>query len=248
MSRTEVSIPMPEGSARAFVFTPDQGEGPWPTAVIFMDAPAIRPSLFEMGERLASHGYYVLLPDMFWRLGPYEPIDLQAVFRDEAVRREVFGKMTGSTNPQKAVADMAVWFDWLEKQPKAKADKIGVTGYCMGGGLALRAAGNFPDRVVAAGAFHPGNVATDAPDSPHLLAPKTKAKVLVGGADQDAGFDEAQKDRLDKAFRDAGVEAEVGIWAGAKHGYVPTDMPVYNKDAAERHWRELIALFDSKLK
>jgi len=248
MSRTEVSIPMPEGAARAYVFTPDQGEGPWPAAVMFMDAPAIRPALFKMGERLASHGYYVLLPDMFWRLGPYEPIDLAAVFADEAVRREVFGRMTGSTNPQKAVADMAEFFAWLDRQPQAKADKIGVTGYCMGGGLALRAAGNFPDRVVAAGAFHGGNLATDAPDSPHLLAPKIKAKVLVAGGDQDATFDDAQSERLAKAMNDAGVDAEVTIYRGALHGYAPTDMPVHNPEAAERHWRELIALFDSKLK
>jgi carboxymethylenebutenolidase len=248
MSRTEVSIPMPEGKARAYVFTPDQGDGPWPAAVIFMDAPAIRPSLFDMGERLASHGYYVLLPDMFWRLGPYEPIDLKAALRDDASRRETFGRLTSSTSPDRAVADMGVFFGWLGEQPKAKADKIGVTGYCMGGGMAIRAAGNYPERVVAAGAFHPGNLATDAPDSPHLLAPRTKAKVLVGGADEDAGFDDAQKDRLATAFKDAGVDAEVIIYRGARHGYVPKDMPVYHEEAAEWHWREIVALFDATLK
>lgn len=248
MSRTDVSIPMPDGNARAFVFKPDQGQGPWPTAVIFMDAPAIRPALFQMGERLASHGYYVLLPDMFWRLGPYEPIDLKAALKDEESRRTIFGRMTGSTSPEKAVADMGVFFAWLDAQPEAKSDRIGVTGYCFGGGLALRAAGNFPDRVAAAAAFHPGNLATDAPESPHLLAPRIKAKVLVGGADRDATFDEAQKNRLAEAFKTSGVDAQVSIWPGALHGWVPTDTPVHNPEAADRHWRELVAFFDGVLK
>ena len=125
---------------------------------------------------------------------------------------------------------------------------MGVTGYCMGGGIALRAAGTFPDRIAVAASFHGGNQATDAEDSPHLLAPKMKAKVLVAGADEDRSFDEAQCERLDAALKSAGLDAEVSIWKGARHGWVPTDMPVYNKGAAERHWRELVALFDDVLK
>ena len=88
MSRTEVAIPTSEGPARAYVFTPDKGEGPWPAVLFFMDAPAIRPALFQMSQRLADNGYYVLLPDMFWRAGPYEPINMREAFRDEATRRE----------------------------------------------------------------------------------------------------------------------------------------------------------------
>ena len=103
--------------------------------------------------------------------------------------------------------------------------------------MALRAAGEFPDRVVAAGAFHAGRVATDAPDSPHLLAPKMKAKVYVGGADEDASFPPEQADKLRDALTAAGVENTVEIYAGAKHGYAPPDMPVYDEAAAERHWQ-----------
>ena len=200
-----------------------------------------------MSQRLADHGYYVLLPDMFWRIGPYEPINMAEAFRSEESRRTVFGKMMGSTDPQKSVSDTQGFLDFLDKQPQVKGKKIGVTGYCMGGAIALRAAAAFPDRVVAAGAFHGGNLATDAPDSPHLLAPKIKAKVLVAGGDEDRGFDDAQKDRLDAAMKAAGVDAEVTIYRGAKHGYAPPDMPVYDRDASERHWRELFALFDGAL-
>ena len=118
----------------------------------------------------------------------------------------------------------------------------------MGGGIALRAAGTFPDRIAAAASFHGGNQATDAEDSPHLLAPKMTARILVAGADEDRSFDAAQCARLDRAMKEAGVAAEVSIWPGAKHGWVPTDMPVHNPEAAERHWLELVKLFDVTLK
>ena len=103
-------------------------------------------------------------------------------------------------------------------------------------------------RVIASAGFHGGRLATDAPDSPHLLAPKIKAKVYVGGADEDAGFPPEQADRLRDALTAAGVENTVEIYAGAKHGYAPPDMPVYNEAAAERHWREMLKLFGETLK
>jgi carboxymethylenebutenolidase len=245
--RKDVTIPTPDGEARAFVFTPDAGDGPWPAVILYMDAPAIRPALFDMGQRLADAGYYVLLPDMFWRLGPYEPIDLKAIKTDED-RRAVFGPLMGSTNPEKQMRDTRAFLDFLDKQPQAKAQKVGVTGYCMGGGIALRAAGTYPDRIVAAAAFHPGNLVTDAPDSVHRLAPNMKAKVLVAGADEDRSFPPEQKDKLAAALKEAGVDAEVSIWPGAHHGWVPADMAVHNPEAAERHWRELLALFEETLK
>ena len=118
----------------------------------------------------------------------------------------------------------------------------------MGAGMALRAAGTFPDRVAAAGGFHGGRLATDAPDSPHLLAPGIKARIYIGGADKDAGFPPEEADRLRDALTAAGVENEVVIFEGALHGYAPPDMPVYNEAAAERHWTELFKLLDSALK
>jgi len=185
---------------------------------------------------------------MFWRAGPYEPINLKEAMKDEETRRAVFGKFMASTDPEKSTRDTGAFLAWLSNQIQVKGQKVGCTGYCMGGGLALRAAGHFPDRIVAAAAFHGGRLATDAPDSPHLLASKMKAKVYVAGADEDAGFPPEQADRLREALTAAGVDNEVTIYAGAKHGYAPPDMPVYDKDAAERHWREMLKLFDETLK
>ena len=246
--KTDVSIPTPDGEARAFVFTPDSGGGPWPAVILYMDAPAIRPAMFEMGERLAQAGYYVLLPDVFWRAGPYPPLDIAKARAGDPEMGALFAKLRASTNANLQMQDTAVYLDWLQTQPKAKADKVGVTGYCMGGGIAIRAAGTFPDRIAVAASFHGGGLATDAEDSPHLLAPKMKAKILVAGADEDRSFDQAQCERLAAAFKAAGLDAEVSIWKGARHGWVPTDMPVYSPEHAERHWKELIALFDGVLK
>jgi carboxymethylenebutenolidase len=247
MTQTEVKIPTPDGDARAYTFTPE-GKGPCPAVIFYMDAPAIRPALFQMSERLASHGYFVLLPDMFWRAGPYEPIDLKAAFASEEKRREIFGKLMASTDPERSTRDTGAFLDWLAGQPQVKGSKVGATGYCMGAALALRAAGNYPDRIAAAAGFHGGRLATDAPDSPHLLAPRIKAKVYIAGADEDAGFLPEQADKLREALTAAGVDNEVTIYPGAKHGYAPPDMPVYNEAAAERHWEELVKLLDETLR
>jgi carboxymethylenebutenolidase len=248
MSRANVTIPTPDGDARSFAFTPDNGQGPWPAAIIFMDAPAIRPALFEMGERLAQAGYYVVLPDLFWRAGPYPPLDIAAARAGDPTQQALFAKLRASTDNERAMRDAKAVLDWLPSQPQAKAGKVGVTGYCMGGGIALRAAGTFPDRIAAAASFHGGNLATEEANSPHLLAPKMTARVLVAGADEDRSYPEEQNVRLAAALKDARVEAAVSIWKGAKHGWVPTDMPVHNPEAAERHWKELVALFDETLK
>jgi carboxymethylenebutenolidase len=201
-----------------------------------------------MGQRLADAGYYVLLPDLFWRAGPYPPLDIAKARGGDPEMTALFQKLRGSTDAGKQMADAKACLDWLDGQPQAQARKVGVTGYCMGGSIALRAAGTFPDRIAAAASFHGGGMATDAEDSPHRLAPKIAAKVLVAGADEDRSFDEAQKTRLDAALKDAGVEAEVSIWTGCKHGWVPADMPVHDAAGAERHWKALIGLFDETLK
>jgi len=250
--RQDVSIPTPDGEARAFAFTPETGSGPWPAVILFMDAPAIRPALFEMGERLAQGGdrggYFVLVPDLFWRAGPYDPPNVAAARAGDPEAVAVFQKLRGSTGAGRQMTDTRACLEWLDRQPQAETGKVGVTGYCMGGAIALRAAGTFPERVAAAAAFHGGNMATDDEKSPHRLAPEIRARVLVAGADQDSSFDEAQKDRLAAALRDADVDAEVSIWEGCRHGWVPTDMPVHNPEGAERHWRELFRLFDETLK
>lgn len=246
-----VSIATADGACPAHVFTPDgaggdKASGPWPAVIFFMDGLAIRPTLFEMGQRLANHGYLVLLPDMFWRAGPYEPLDVKAVFASGSVR-QALGHLFAATDNARAAQDTGAFLDWLVTRPDVAGDRVGTTGYCMGGAMSLIAAGTYPERVAASAAFHAGNLATEAPDSPHLLAPRIKARVLVAGADQDAAYPPEMAERLDRALTEAGVEHTCEIYPGALHGWTMADFPIYNPAAAERHWQELIALFDATL-
>jgi carboxymethylenebutenolidase len=245
MSRQDIQIPTPDGDARAFVFAPDQGGGPWPAVLFYMDGVGIRPALFEMGERLASHGYYVLLPDMFWRFGPYEPMDMSA---PPETRVASLGPRLASTDPKKTVSDTGAFLEFLSGQPQVKGAKVGAIGYCMGGAMVMRAGAAFPDRVVAGGAFHGGGLATEAENSPHLLAPQIKARLLIAAADADPYFPEDQYVRLDQALKAAKVDADLKVYKGALHGYAPPDMPAYDREASERHWREMLALFEATLR
>jgi carboxymethylenebutenolidase len=195
---------------------------------------------------MAAAGYYVLLPDLFYRSGPYTAPDPVKLFSDPAVRAE-WSNMIGSATPALAMADTEAFLAFLAAQPEVKQPKIGVTGYCMGGRLAVTAAGTFPDRVAVAASFHGGRLANDAPDSPHLLAPKMKGRVYVAGAIEDPSFSEEEKARLEEALTKAGVKHTVVTYEGAKHGWVPSDTPVHNPAAAERHYQALFGVLKEAL-
>lgn len=248
MPRRTVEIATRDGKSTASVFTPASGSGPWPAVLFFQDGRGIRPALFEIGERIARAGYYVLLPDLFYRAGPYEVPAPDAFSKDPEFRKRWFSTYVSTASHANVKSDTEAFLAFLAEQKEVASPRIGTTGYCLGGGLSLDAAGNFPDRVVAAASYHGGNLATDAADSPHLLAPKIKARVYVAGAIEDASFDDAQKARLLEALQRAGVQHRVETYEGARHGWVPSDSVVYHPEAAERHFRTLIGLFDETLK
>jgi carboxymethylenebutenolidase len=246
MAQEQVSIRTRDGECPAYVFTP-AGAGSWPAAIFFMDGLAIRPTLFEMGQRLADGGYVVLLPDLFYRAGPYEPMDPKKVFAMGDIRAAL-GHLFQSTDNRRAAEDTEAFLAYLDTRDDVVGDKIGTTGYCLGGGISLTVAGTFPDRVAAAASFHGGGLATDSELSPHLLAPKMKGRIYVAGADQDNSYPLDMAKRLETALGDAGVDHRCEIYEGALHGWTMADFPIYNEAAAERHWRELLALFDATLK
>jgi carboxymethylenebutenolidase len=241
----KIDIRTRDGVCPGYLYRPASG-GPWPAVLVYMDGLAIRPAMLELGERLAGNGYFVLLPDLFYRSGPYEPMDPHAVFSDPEKRKVLMEKMALAT-PDHVMSDSRAFLDFIAAQPDVKPGKIGTTGYCMGGLMSLTAAGTFPDRIAATASYHGGRLATDAPDSPHLLAAKIKSRVYIAGAIEDPSFPDDMKARLDLALRDAGVNYQIETYP-AKHGWVFRDTPVYDADAAERHWRSLIALFDATLK
>jgi carboxymethylenebutenolidase len=234
-----------DGNCPVHVFHPDEN-AQWPGVIMFMDGLGIRPALFEMGERLASHGYYVLLPDLYYRSG-YTATEGSRLFSDPVLREDWTKRVLPTVTIEKIMRDMPVFLDLLDESALVRHGKIGTVGYCLGGKFALAAAAYFPERVAAAASYHGGGLATDAPDSPHLLAPRIKARVYVGGAIEDRGFDDTQKQRLEDALTEAGVAHTVETY-NAKHGWVPTDTPVHDPVAAEKHWQTLFDLFDGALK
>jgi carboxymethylenebutenolidase len=242
-----VSIQASEGTCPSYVFRPDNGAGPWPAVLVYMDGLGIRPALFEMAERLASNGYYVLVPDLYYRSGPYEPMDAKTVFTDPDKRKELVEKFISRASTKNVMADTPAFLAFLAAQADVKPGGIGTTGYCMGGSLSLAAAGTFPDRVVASASYHGGRLASDQPESPHLLAPKMKARVYVAGATDDPSFPDEMKATLEAALTKAGVDHVVETYP-AKHGWVPRDTPVHDPVCAERHWKTLLALFDQTLR
>jgi carboxymethylenebutenolidase len=244
MSRRDVSIPTADGACGATLHTPDDG-GRWPAVIMFPDAGGRRPTFHDMAQRLADLGYAVLLPDVFYRHGDWKPFDMTTALSDEAERNRLLS-MVGSVTKELAARDTEAFLDWLATQPEVAAGKVGTTGYCMGGGLALNAAGRFPDRVGAAASFHGGRIATTDPDSPHLLAAEMQAKVYVAGAENDASFDEEQFQRLSVALADAGLDHTLVTYPAA-HGFAVPDNPAYDEAAAERHWKALERLFASAL-
>jgi len=243
---SKIEIKTRDGVCPSYVYRPT-GTGPWPAVLVYMDGLAIRPALLELGERLATSGYFVLLPDLFYRSGPYAPMDPKRVFSDPEMRKVLMEKYIAHATQANIMSDTVAFLDYLAKEPDVKPGGIGVTGYCMGGMMSVTAAGTFPDRIVAAASYHGGRLATDAPDSPHLLAPKMKARVYVAGATDDQGFPDDMKARLEEALTKAGVDHTIETYP-AKHGWVFRDTPVYDEAACERHWTTLVALLDAKLK
>lgn len=246
MPRLALNIPTSDGTCHASLFTPANDTGPWPGVIFFMDGLGIRPAMWEMGQRLADAGYAVLLPDGYYRFGPYPPMDPPAILAD-ATRRAKLMEWAGSLTRERKIADARTYIACLSARPEVRGQKFGATGYCMGGHAALTAAGAFPEKFAAIASFHGGNLAADTPDSPHHFAPAITARVYVAGAVEDTGFPEAQKLRLEQALRAAGVAHVVETYDGAHHGFAVRDMPVYDEAAAERHWHALLKLFDETL-
>jgi carboxymethylenebutenolidase len=243
---TRIEIKTRDGVCPSYEYRPS-GAGQWPAVLVFMDGLAIRPAMLEIGEALARHGYYTLLPDLFYRSGPYAPMDPHAIFSDPEKRKTLMEKFFSLATPANIMSDTQSFLEHIEAQKDVLRGGIGLTGYCMGGRMSLIAAGTYPEHIRAAASYHGGRLATDTPDSPHRLAPRMRAKVYVAGAIEDETFPEPMKQRLEEALTQAGVDHVIETYP-ARHGWVFRDTPVYDAAASERHWQTMLALFDSTLK
>lgn len=244
-----VDIETADGRADCFLAAPDDN-GHYPGVLFYMDAFGPRPRLEEMAERIAAEGYVVLVPHVFYRQGRAPLIDTSDLMRPESRGKlfETLRPWMAQLTPERAMSDADAYVDFLRAHDQVADGPIGVTGYCMGGALALRTAAHRPDDIGAAAAFHPARLATDAPDSPHLLADRIKAEVYVASADNDQGMPPEQQERLDRALTGAGVVHVCEQYDGATHGFTMSDTAVYDEAATERHWERLLDLFARTLR
>ena len=239
MPHEHISLRTDEGECPTHVATPE-GAGPWPAAIVYMDAGGIRPAMLDMAHRLADAGYVVLLPDLFYRYGPYGPFVPAEVFKGDF--RTILGPLMATTGPHKAAEDTRALLAHLEGRPDVAGSRVGAVGFCMGGGMALAAAAASPNRFGAVASFHGGNLAGDAPTSPHLGVPRIQAEVYIAAAEHDRSCPLEMAARLEEVLTQAGVRFRAEIYPAA-HGWMLPDFPVYEPAAAERGWSELRTLF-----
>jgi carboxymethylenebutenolidase len=233
-----------DGSCTTFIAHPDR-DGPHPAIIFYMDAPAIREELRDMARRLASAGYYVMLPNMYYRAGVMELGPM-----DSAPGSPWLARMVGlmqSLNIPLVMSDTEGFLAHIDADPAAKAGSVGTMGYCMSGQYALSAAGRHPDRVAAAASLYGVSLVTDADDSPHLSARRARGELYVAAAETDAFAPQDMIDALDADFRAHNVRGEVEIYPGTHHGFAFPQRPAYHKASAERHWVRLHALFRRNL-
>jgi carboxymethylenebutenolidase len=199
-----------------------------------------------MAQRLASAGYSVLLPNVFYRTGRPPLFTFKVSFGDERTRQR-FGELVAPLNPAAIERDASAYVDFLSAQPSVAPGQLGVVGYCFSGAVALRIAAARPDRIAVAASFHGGGLYTDAETSPHLCLPRVKARLYFGHAVKDRSMSETAIEKLDAALRAWGGRYESVTYDGALHGWTMPDSQIYNQEQAERAMRALIALLASEL-
>jgi carboxymethylenebutenolidase len=250
---TNVQVKTPDGVCDAAFIHPASGSHPG--VLIWPDAFGLRPSMRDIGKRIAAEGYSVLVPNPFYRVAKAPVIEDPSSFsfQNQADRAKLQPLMASINAADAAERDAVAYVAFLDSQPQVnKARKIGTQGYCMGGPLVMRTAAAVPNRIGAGASFHGGGLTTKAPNSPHLLAPKIKARMYIGVAANDDQAQPESKDILREAFAAAKVPAEIEVY-GSLHGWCVPDMPlqngtpIYNKPDAERAWAKLVALYKTAL-
>lgn len=245
LTEQEVAVPMAEGVSDSYFVAPTKGK--YPGVLMWPDIKGLRPAFKAMGKRLAMEGYAVLVVNPFYRDAKHPVVDSPDAFSDPDTRKYLFS-MARKLNQGAAMSDARDYIAFIDAQAAVDTTlKLGTAGYCMGGPLIMRTAAAVPKRVGAAASFHGGGLVTEADDSPHLLIPESPAQILHAVAENDDKKDPNAKVVLAKAYKNAGISAEIEVYEGAMHGWCPPDSPVYNEAQAEKAWSRLLALYKSAL-
>jgi carboxymethylenebutenolidase len=238
-------ITTPDGQMETFICRPERG-GPFPVVFFLMDAYGIREELRDMTRRLATVGYYVLLPNLYYRAGRdtiYGPSVRETGSAEHQRMRAVRTRMTIPP----VMDDIAAMLAFLDRQEAAQKGAVGCHGYCMSGPYALAAAARYPDRVAAAASLYGTWLVSDAEESPHLALGKVKGELYIACAEYDDLAPLPMVEKLQGLFKEAGVAGEIEIYPRVHHGFAFPESPIYDKAAAERHWERLFALYGRQL-
>ncbi len=234
-----------DGAMETFICHPER-VGPYPPVLLLMDAPGIREELHDMARRLATSGYYVMLPNLYYRAGrdtKYGPDVLKHGSEEHQRMRAVRTKMTIPP----VMDDVAAMIAFADNQAAAKKGPVGAHGYCMSGPYALAAAARYPDRVLAAASFYGTWLVSDAVGSPHLTLGKAKGELYISCAEHDELAPPEMVKELKALFDKSGAAGELEVHSGVHHGFAFPQRWCYDKPAAERHWERLIALYRRRL-
>ena len=245
MIEKEVEIATKAGRMDAFICHPERGHRS-PAVVFYMDAPGMREELREMARRLASVGYYVLLPNLYYRSGIGTALDA-SVFQEGSRARERMWQLVKSLTNGLVMEDTEAMLDFLAREPAVKAGAAGALGYCMSGPFVFSAAGRFPQRFAAAASIYGVRLVSEEADSPHLLAGQVEGELYFACAEVDKYAPPAMIAKLGTVLDKAGTNYEIEIYPGTEHGFAFPERTCYDRAAAERHWERLFALFGRRL-
>lgn len=244
MIEQTVDIATRDGATTTFIVHPER-DAPHPVILFFMDAPAIREELRDMARRLATVGYYVMLPNLYYRRGVMELADLPSL-PDAEARERMFDLMGSLTIPL-VMSDADALLDFADRDPAASNGRAGALGYCMSGQYAINLAARYRERIAAAASIYGVQLVTDQADSPHLAAQKANAELYFACAETDRWAPLEMVQALDQAMKANNLNAEVELYSGVEHGFAFPQRAAYDKTAAERHWERLFSLFRRRL-
>ena len=237
MREHHIDIPTADGAMNSFVVHPEEG-GPFPVVLFYMDAPGKREELHDMARRLASVGYFVVLPNLYYR----QSRDFHVSERTEAPLARMF-ELMATLDARSTDIDTQAMLHYVDAHPQADATRIGAVGYCMSGPFVVWAAATHPRRFACIASIHGANMATAADDSPHRVAMRLQCESYFACAETDKWAPPADVAKLEAGLREGSAPYRLEWYPGVEHGFVFPQRAVYNQAAAERHWERLFTLF-----
>ena len=252
MQERFAEVPTKDGKMDTFIVHPS-AHGPFPVVVAYFDIWGMREELFDIARRLAAIGYYVMVPNLYYRQGKVQRMFFDAQGRtvsfealDDDLKKIALGPASKTPDPL-VMEDTAALIAFARGEKAARQGPMGCFGYCLGGRLVLRAAGNFPDHFKASASLHGSDIVTDRADSPHLVATKAQGEIYSGFGELDWFSPPPVIAAMVETFRNRGFTYRHTVHQGVRHGYALPDRDVYNKQAALTDWENIYAMFRRQL-